>query len=52
MKNHLSYYIDHYEIRLKGARAARDWEEVDNIFQELQKLYSMDKACVASPLTA
>lgn len=46
MKNHLNYYIDNCEIRLKSARAAHDWNAVDNIYRELEKLYSMqDLAC-------
>lgn len=50
MNNHLSYYIDNFEIRLKGARAARDWDEVDHIFRELQRLYSLDKSYAGTSL--
>lgn len=43
MNTHLSYFIDNLEVRLKGAKAAHDWDEVDNLYKELQKLYSMQK---------
>lgn len=41
MNTHLAYFIDSLEVRLKGAKAAHDWDEVDNIYKELQKLYNM-----------
>ena len=42
MNLNLTYYtIDHYEVRLKSAKAAHDWDEANSIFNELQKLYAM-----------
>lgn len=43
MNTNLAYFIDNLEVRLKGARAARDWDEVDNIYKKLQELYSMQR---------
>lgn len=43
MNAHLNYFIDKLEVRLKGAKAAHDWDEVHNIYKELQELYSMQK---------
>ena len=35
------YLIDRYEVRLKSAQAARDWDEANAIFNELKKLYAI-----------
>ena len=43
MRPHLAYHIDRLEVRLKGAKAARDWDEVHSIYMELQELYTMQK---------
>jgi len=48
MNLHLNYYIDKLEMNLKGAKAAHDWDEVHNIYKDLQKLYSMQNAYHAS----
>ena len=44
MNSNLAYMIDKYEVRLKSAKAAYDWEETAFIFNELQKLYAMQNA--------
>lgn len=44
MRPQLAYHIDRLEVRLKGAKAARDWDEVHNIYMELQELYTLQKA--------
>ena len=43
MNTHITYFIDQLEVRLKGAKAAHDWNEVDTLYKELQKLYSLQK---------
>ena len=50
MNTHIAYFIDKLEVRLKGAKAARDWNEVDTLYKELQKLYSMQKTYSYSSL--
>ena len=44
MNSNFTYLIDRYEVRLKSAKAAHDWEETNIIFNELQKLYAMQNA--------
>lgn len=46
MNTHLTYFIDNLEVRLKGAKAAHDWDEVDHLYQELQKLYNLQSVQV------
>jgi len=43
MNAHLSYFIDTLEIRLKGAKAAHDWNEVDTLYKKLQELYTIQE---------
>ena len=43
MPINLNYFIDNTEVRLKSAKAARDWKEVDMLYKKLQELYSMQK---------
>lgn len=40
MNSNYAYLIDKYEVRLKSAKAAYDWNETARIFDELQKLYA------------
>lgn len=44
MNAHLSYFIDTLEIRLKSAKAAHDWNEVNILYTKLQELYTMQEA--------
>ena len=44
MNSNFAYMIDKYEVRLKSAKAAYDWEETAHIFNELQKLYALQSA--------
>ena len=43
MNAHLSYFIDTLEIRLKSAKAAHDWNEVDVLYTKLQELYQIQE---------
>ena len=43
MNAHLSYFIDTLEIRLKSAKAAHDWNEVDILYTKLQELYHIQE---------
>ena len=43
MNVNLIYFIDDVEVRLKSAKAAHDWKEVDTLYKRLQELYSMQK---------
>lgn len=43
MPANLIYFIDNTEVRLKSAKAAHDWKEVDILYKKLQELYSMQE---------
>lgn len=44
MNAHLAYFIDKLEINLKGAKAAHDWIEAENIYKKLQELYTLQES--------
>jgi len=52
MNLNLAYFIDSLEMRLKSAKAARDWDEASNLYHKLQELYSMQNKGIVPAASA